>query len=164
MTDIMIDNVTLEEAKKAHDAMLDLERKARLYPVLKQQHEKAQAEAQLEDLKAQCQEDFNNEIADYERLKGDFQKLYNDAQDAVSKAALKLREYRNKGRLLAGIADTYAQQAWRFDLEFNNADAYKTGNISVTQYRAEVATQKINEHPIDNADFNDLYDVIRKNV
>jgi uncharacterized membrane-anchored protein YhcB (DUF1043 family) len=158
------DGVTLEEAKQAYLAMQDLQQKAALYPKLKHEAEKREAQARLEQLKEQCIEDFQDNIEGYEQLKADFQKLYNDAQDAVSRAALKLREYRNKGRQLAGIADSYAQQAWRFDLEFNNADAYKTGNVSVMQYRAEVAKQKINEHPIDNADFNDLYEVIRNNV
>jgi len=163
MNDIKFDGVTLEEAKKAHDQMLDLERKARLYPVLKQQHEKAQAEKRLDDLKEQCQDDFNNEIADYERLKGDFQKLYNEAQKSVEKAARILVQYRNQSRKLGNIVDTYANAKWQFDLDYNNAESYKDGT-SIYNYRSEIATQNYNEHPIENADYNDLYEVIRKNV
>jgi uncharacterized membrane-anchored protein YhcB (DUF1043 family) len=163
MSDIIFDGVTLEEAKAAHDQMLDLERKARLYPVLKQQHEKEQAEAQLEDLKAQCQDDFNNEIADYERLRKDFQKLYNEAQKSVEKAARILAQYRTQSRKLGNIVDTYANAKWQFDLDYNNAESYKDGT-SIYNYRSEIATQNYNEHPISESDYNDLYDVIRKNV
>ena len=163
MTDIMIDNVTLEEAKKAYLAMQDLQQKAALYPQLKREAEKREAEARLEQLKEQCIEDFQDNIEGYEQLKGDFQKLYNEAQKSVEKAASVLRQYRNQSRKLDNIANTYANSAWEFDLTYNGAQSYKD-NVSIFNYRAEIATKNYNEHPIEESDYNDLYDVIRKNM
>lgn len=161
---IELNGITLEEAKAAHDAMLDLQRKAELYPILQRQKEKEEAAARLSKLKEQCQTEFNNVYEDYDKLANDFRQSYQRIQQQVKEVAAILKRYKQVSGQLALISDDYAQAAWQFDLSYNNADAYKNGNESVYTYRAEVATKPFSKHPIDKPEFNQLYDVIAKNI